>query len=478
MSRSETPAILRDIHTLLHLGTSHGLTDVQLLDRFRDRSDLASSEAAFAALIARHGPMVLGVCRRALSNPDDVADAFQATFLILVRKAEAVRVEDSLGRWLYGVSRRVSVRARVAAARRRAREVREVEIAASPAAGVEQDELRDAIDEEIGRLPERLRSAVVLCALEGLGHGEAARRLGCAEGTVKSRLSRARERLRARLARRGLAPTAGTLPIGLTTDAVPADLVETTIKAAGGYLDGVVGPAITLLIRGVLRAMLLRKISTIAITVAASLTLVTGAGVLARQAGRQHAEKQAGVESEPEDDSARDTAAQPGGSEEQEDELDDRIETLSLDLEALMSEVRARGADITVLNDNMAQMKLRGLDGEQSSLAALQKKLSERRKEYVSSKKEMLRKQEELSVLRQTRHKQKKAQEKRTSQPEATQTAESENGGATRKSDPHPPAAPDSSGISPLLEKRLSQIEGKLEDVLKAIEDLRRKIRR
>ena len=134
MAKGESPAVLRDIHTLFHVGTSNGLTDAQLLDRFRARSDLNSSEAAFAGLMARHGPMVLGVCRRALSNPDDVADAFQATFLILVRKADTVRVEDSLGRWLYGVSRRVSVRAKLAAARRSAREVRGIEFAAAPAA--------------------------------------------------------------------------------------------------------------------------------------------------------------------------------------------------------------------------------------------------------------------------------------------------------------------------------------------------------
>src|SRR5271163_1962410 len=132
MARGESPAVLRDIHTLFHVGTNTGLTDAQLLDRFRARADLKSSEAAFAGLMARHGPMVLGVCRRALSNPDDVADAFQATFLILVRKADSVRVEDSLGRWLYGVSRRVSVRAKLAAARRSAREVREIEFAAAP----------------------------------------------------------------------------------------------------------------------------------------------------------------------------------------------------------------------------------------------------------------------------------------------------------------------------------------------------------
>src|SRR4051794_32363819 len=102
MAKGESPAVLHDIHTLFHVGTTNGLTDGQLLERFRARADLKVSEAAFAGLMARHGSMVLGVCRRALRDPDDVADAFQATFLVLVRKADTVRVEDSLGRWLYG----------------------------------------------------------------------------------------------------------------------------------------------------------------------------------------------------------------------------------------------------------------------------------------------------------------------------------------------------------------------------------------
>ena len=125
---------------------------------------------------------------------------------------------------------------------------------------------------------------MVLCELEGFGHDEAARQLGCAVGTVKSRLSRAREKLRSRLIRRGVAPTAWALYVESTSAAVPAKLMETTVKAAIGYADGVVSPAVTLLIQGVLRAMLLKKLSMIAITVVASLALATGAGVLARQA--------------------------------------------------------------------------------------------------------------------------------------------------------------------------------------------------
>ena len=105
--REKCLAVLRDVRTLFDLGTLAGLSDRQLLERFAGRAD-ATAQAAFAGLVARHGPMVLGVCRRALNDPNDVNDAFQATFLVLVRKADSVRVEGSLGRWLYGVSRRVS----------------------------------------------------------------------------------------------------------------------------------------------------------------------------------------------------------------------------------------------------------------------------------------------------------------------------------------------------------------------------------
>ncbi len=292
MAMGESSAVLRDIHILFQEGTGHGLSDVQLLDRFRSRSDLSSSEAAFAGLLARHGPMVLGVCRRALRNPDDVADAFQATFLILVRKADRVRVDDSLGRWLYGVSRRVSVRAKLAAMHRSARQMREVDIAAPPGRDDELDELRHVLDEEISRLPEKFRSTVVLCELEGVGHDEAARQLGCPVGTIKSRLSRAREKLRSRLIRRGIAPAAGAVHLESTTPALPARLIETTARAAIGYADGGVSPSVTLLIHGVLQAMLLKKVSVIVIALAAGLAMVTGAGVWARQIAARPAEDQ------------------------------------------------------------------------------------------------------------------------------------------------------------------------------------------
>ena len=181
-----------------------------------------AAEAAFEALVARHGPMVLGVCRRALADPDDVEDAFQATFLVLVRRARSVRVGDSLGRWLYGVARRVAAKARARSERARAAVRTARRSSRSPRSRpADRVELLAALDEEVSRLPEKYRAPVVLCHLEGLSHAEAAARLRWPVGTVSGRLSRARDLLRDRLVRRGLAPTAGSMVALLAADGSP-----------------------------------------------------------------------------------------------------------------------------------------------------------------------------------------------------------------------------------------------------------------
>jgi RNA polymerase sigma factor (sigma-70 family) len=281
MTGNEPSAVARMIQTLFRVGTVGGLTDGQLLERVATRRD-AAAEAAFEALVQRHGPMVWGVCRRVLDNPHDAADAFQATFLVLVRRAAAVRVDDSLGRWLYGVSRRVAVRAKKTTARRSARERRGVETAVSPDPASDRSELLAALDEEIGRLPERYRAVVVLCDLGGLTHEEAARQLGCAVGTVGSRLARGRERLRDRLTHRGLVPSAGLVgvvtSVNAVSAAVPRALVDSTIRAA---LRGAAGEAavvaanVLALSEGVLRAMLLTRLKVVA-----ALALLMGAGLI------------------------------------------------------------------------------------------------------------------------------------------------------------------------------------------------------
>ena len=261
MTANDPSSVARDIQTLLNVGSVGGLTDGQLLERFVNRRDAA--EPAFAVLVERHGPMVWGVCRRILNDPNDAADAFQATFLVLVRKAGSVLVDDSLGRWLYGVSRKVATRARTTAARRSAREGPGIETIASPNPAPDQAELLAKLDEEIGRLPERYRAAVVLCDLGNLSHEEAARQLGCAVGTVGSRLSRGRERLRDRLTRRGLAPSMGPPGVALSGKMAPSmALVDSTTRAALRLVAGDVALAsatVSAMSKGIFQVMFLTK---------------------------------------------------------------------------------------------------------------------------------------------------------------------------------------------------------------------------
>lgn len=262
------------IRGLLESGTALGATDGELLGRFVGRGD----EAAFAALVERHGPMVLRVCRSLLGDDHDALDAFQATFLVLARKGGSLWVRDSLGPWLHRVARRAAHRARRDRERRRAAERRAAEAAPpqSVAHDLGRDDLAAAVQEEVDRLPERYRVAVVLCELEGLTSAQAAATLGLPVGTVASRLSRGRDRLRDRLRRRGLDPKAGAAPVVL-----PAGLAEATASAAARFLPPSAAPpgVAAALAIGVLRAMSRNDVWR-----AAALALALGAsttGVLA-----------------------------------------------------------------------------------------------------------------------------------------------------------------------------------------------------
>ncbi len=255
-----------------------GMTDGDLLSRFAAGRD-AGGEAAFAALVARHGPMVLGVCRHRLGDRHAADDAFQAVFLVLSRRAGSIRRPDLLGPWLHGVATRVARKAQARAGRLRRREepgregaMRDVlSIGDGVEARSSRDEEAAAVHEEVGRLPERYRRAVVLCHFEGLTHAEAARRLGCAPGTVGSLVSRARDLLRVRLARRGLTAaalaTAGAIEARAAAVAVPTALARATIGSALSYAAGrasAAGVASTTaveLAEGTLRAMTLGKLA-------------------------------------------------------------------------------------------------------------------------------------------------------------------------------------------------------------------------
>ena len=265
MLRHKSGAILRQVQALLGAGTFSGLSDLQLLERFLERRDEVS-ELAIAVLVERHGPMVLGVCRRILGDPHDAEDAFQATFLVLARKGRSIRVEGSLGRWLFGVATRVATRARpttIAAdgsasgpgsigSNRRVRTPSSDRDANGPRS-------RRSSRREIAGLPARFQSPVLLCDLEGSCCEEAARRLGWPTGTVKSRLYRARARLRDRLTRRGLAPADFSIVTALLPAAPSPGLVAATTRAASAWISGrlatagIVSASVATLTQGVLQ---------------------------------------------------------------------------------------------------------------------------------------------------------------------------------------------------------------------------------
>ena len=281
MGRGQFGPVVRQFRHLFAGNSIAGVSEWQLLHRYLDRRD----EVAFEAIVSRHGPMVLGVCRRVLGESGDVEDAFQATFLILARKGGTLGESDPVGHWLYGVAYRVALRARASAARRRAVERSSPPPEASKAEDPALRELGGVVDEELARLPTKYRAPVVLCYLEGLTHEEASRQLGWPLGSVKGRLARAREILKGRLSRRGVAPAGVAALVALVREAraaVPSNLLNLTLKAAtAGPSAGTVPAAVASLAAGSLATMFLDKLKAAG---AVLLVLGTGAAVLAYQA--------------------------------------------------------------------------------------------------------------------------------------------------------------------------------------------------
>jgi RNA polymerase sigma factor (sigma-70 family) len=263
------------LRMLLKTGCLRDLTDGQLLEQFATgRGEV--TELAFASLVERHGPMVLRVCRGVLADPHAAQDAFQATFLVLVKKARELWVRDSLGPWLHQVAFRTASCARSDASRRRKHERRAAaDTVTASTSGTETgigDERAKLVHEEINRLPKRYRLPIVLCDLEGLTCDEAARHMGCPVGTVKSWRARGRKLLRSRLMRRGFTPLATVLGVNLpevtASAAVPAELVESTIRGAMASVAerataGAIPASIILLSEEVLRIMLRSKLRMI-----------------------------------------------------------------------------------------------------------------------------------------------------------------------------------------------------------------------
>jgi RNA polymerase sigma factor (sigma-70 family) len=289
----------RQIDRLFRDGTLVGLGDRQLLDRYVTRRD----DRAFEALVELHGPMVLGVCRRILRDPRDIEDAFQATFLVFVRKASAIRDRDLLSNWLYGVAYRVASRARADTMRRRGREIAVANLEIS----VDADhqgflDIGPALDQELNRLPGKYRAPLVLCYLRGQTHDQAAEALSCPVGTVRSRLARGRDLLKRRLTRRGYAPTAAllgpgsALPANLLTGSVPPTLLSATVDAAvGAYAFktihvGAAAASTIVLTQGVLTSMKLAQLKWIGLAMLTA-GLSAGGAIVVATASAQNSKR-------------------------------------------------------------------------------------------------------------------------------------------------------------------------------------------
>jgi RND family efflux transporter MFP subunit len=300
--------VVRYLHAVAGPDSSVGPTDGQLLERYVSQRD----EAAFELLLWRHGTMVLNVCRRVLEDPHDAEDAFQATFLAFVRKARSIVRSQAVAGWLYRVAYRVAVEARSKTQKSRRRETTGVEeLALEPTPEADWRELRPILDEELNRLPERLRLPLVLCYLEGKTNEEVARQLGCPPGTIFSRLARGREMLRRRLTCRGLVLSTAGLTILLTQNAASATasalLISPTFKAALLFASarsaaGTASARVIELAEGVLRAMYMTKLKLVT-----ALFLVIGvllaAGIVTRHAleAAPQAEGNQGKLTEPDD---------------------------------------------------------------------------------------------------------------------------------------------------------------------------------
>ncbi len=284
MAGAHLVAALRQIHRLFEAGTVAGLTDGQLIERFLSTRD----ESAFTALVGRHGPMVLAVCRTVLKDSPEVEDAFQATFLVLIRRAGTIWRRDAVGGWLHRVAHRVAVQANHDRSRKNSLMGQADDLSALVACEKTacDDDWRGPLHEEIARLPEKFRLPVVLCYLEGKTHAQAAFELRRGEATVRRRLAGARDLLRSRLTRRGVALTIGGLSAALAREAsaaVPPEWIDALTQFAGrlatgeAAFRGAVSAAAARLAETLVRSLLVRQIRNLA-TIAA---LLVAAGLVA-----------------------------------------------------------------------------------------------------------------------------------------------------------------------------------------------------
>jgi RNA polymerase sigma factor (sigma-70 family) len=285
--RSTNPA-LREIRTVYSLGALGALSDAELLALFLTRRG-ADADDAFAALVDRHGSTVLGACRRVLGGSSDADDAFQATFIVLARRAGSIARRERLASWLYGVAVRTAKEAKRRASRQRVRETRMINVSeADDDPTPDEADLLKLLDEELSHLPERYRAALVACELEGKSRRDAARELGLPEGTLSTYLARGRKRLRERLLRRGAAPSAVTgmaATWSVSADAVPVSLARSAVDSALAYagrgsLAAPVTGSVTALAERVLAMMFLKRLGLFVAVLAAAGSVLVAAATL------------------------------------------------------------------------------------------------------------------------------------------------------------------------------------------------------
>lgn len=287
MAKNQLSKVIQRLRQVV-VQSGAGMTDSRLLDLYVRQKD----DAALAGLIRRHGPMVWGVCHRILRNHHDAEDAFQATFLVLVRKVATIRQKELVANWLYGVARQTAIRAKVATFKRVMRERQVTEMPEREAVQPKfQDDLELLLDQELNRLPQKYRVLIILRDLEGRTHKEVAQQLGRPEGTVAGQLARARAMLAKRLSRRGLVVSGSTLGAALSAQvgsaSTPAMVVSSTIQAATLFATGqaaapnMISAKVVALTEGVIKAMLLTKLK---IASGAVLVAVVLAGIGASMA--------------------------------------------------------------------------------------------------------------------------------------------------------------------------------------------------